>query len=316
MNELLERFSSGETRALAQVITRVENRQEGSFELLRDLFPRTGRAKVIGITGSPGSGKSTIVDRLASSYRSGSAQVGILAVDPTSPYTRGALLGDRIRMNRVEMDAGVYIRSMATRGRLGGLAAATEDVITVLDAARRDPVIVETVGVGQDEIDVVKVADVSVVVLIPGMGDDVQALKAGIMEIGDIFVINKCDVKGADELERTLTAVLELAPRGGPRPEIVKVIATEGKGIEALKTSIEARHEICKNLPESVERKRNAMRERLVRLLEERLVEKAIDTFFGSEDFDTQIDAIVRREKDPYTLVERMLTDTTFRRPE
>ena len=175
-------------------------------------FPRSGNARIIGVTGSPGSGKSTLVDKLALSYRQKGDPVGIVAVDPSSPYTGGAILGDRIRMQALESDPGVYVRSMATRGYLGGLAAATADVVTVLDAAGKDPVIVETVGVGQDEIDVVKIADVSVVVMVPGMGDDIQALKAGIMEIGDIFVINKCDRPGVEKMQRAIEAMLALAP--------------------------------------------------------------------------------------------------------
>jgi len=221
LQDLLQR----DPRALARVITQVENRTAESVEILRDLFPHSGRSSVIGITGSSGAGKSTLVDRLALAYREKQKSIGIVAVDPTSPFTGGAILGDRIRMQTTALDPGVYIRSMASRGNLGGLAAATSDVILVLDAAGKDPIIVETVGVGQDEIDIAKVADVTVVVLVPGMGDDVQALKAGIMEIADVFVINKSDRPGAARLERAVTAMLSLAHRyDGWVPTVVKTI--------------------------------------------------------------------------------------------
>src|SRR5436190_1759678 len=228
IDQLLQGFFKGETRALSRIITRVENRSEDSLALLQQLFPHAGKSQVIGVTGSPGSGKSTLVDQLATAYRRQGKTLAIVAVDPTSPFTGGAILGDRIRMQTPGTDPGVFIRSMATRGRLGGLATATADVVTVLDAAGKNPVIVETVGVGQDEVDIVKLADVSLVVLVPGMGDDVQALKAGIMEIGDIFVINKCDRPGVDKMERAVLAMLSLANRtGGWQPPVVKTVATQ-----------------------------------------------------------------------------------------
>src|SRR5688572_20351820 len=210
---LIEKLFKGDTRALARVITHVENRSSDSLDILRQVFPKTGRSHVVGVTGSPGAGKSSLVDRLAMVYREKDLHVGIVAVDPSSPFTGGAILGDRIRMQTLGLDPHIYFRSMATRGNLGGLAASTADVVTVLDAAGKNPIIVETVGVGQDEVEIAKLADVSLVVLVPGMGDDVQALKAGIMEIGDIFVINKNDRPGGDKTEREIAAVLSLAHR-------------------------------------------------------------------------------------------------------
>src|SRR5689334_2953542 len=213
----------------------VENRSPGRAELLKALFPQTGHARILGLTGAPGAGKSTLVDQLAKHYRKQDRTVGIIAVDPTSPYTGGAILGDRIRMQDHFSDPGIYIRSMATRGSLGGLASATADVASVLDAAGRDIVMIETVGVGQDEIEVVRVADITIVILVPGMGDDVQTIKAGIMEIADIFVINKSDHEGAERVEREIRALQSLAARqDGWVPPVVKTVATSGAGIQDL----------------------------------------------------------------------------------
>lgn len=313
MNDLLERFDQGDRRALARVITKVENRSADSVGILRELYPRSGTARVVGVTGSPGSGKSTLVDQIASGYRKSGKEVGVVAVDPSSPYTGGAILGDRIRMQALDRDPGVYIRSMATRGNLGGLAAATADVVTVLDASGRDPVIVETVGVGQDEVDIVKLADISIVVLVPGMGDDIQALKAGIMEIGDIFVINKCDQPGVDKMERAIRAMLSLAPGDEKwQPPIVKVVATEGEGVPELLTAIEDCHEYLRDLPVRADRKRQATRDRLVHLLRERLVETALEKALSADELDSLIDAISRREKDPYSVVEDIVGRTVF----
>ena len=217
----VERIREGSPRALAQAITAVEDRTRESYELLRALFPYSGRARIVGLTGAPGSGKSTLTDQLAREYRKRQKSVGIVAVDPTSPFTGGAILGDRIRMQRHHADPGIYIRSMATRGSLGGLASTTADVASVLDASGRDVVLIETVGVGQDEVDIVRLADVTLVILVPGMGDDVQSIKAGIMEIADIFVVNKSDRDGADRVEREIRALQSTArPRGRP-PEPV-----------------------------------------------------------------------------------------------
>ena len=224
---------------MARAISAVENRLPGSSDLLKALFPYTGHARILGLTGAPGAGKSTLVDQLSRYYRKQARTVGIVAVDPTSPYTGGAILGDRIRMQDHFADPGIYIRSMATRGSLGGLSSTTADVAGVLDASGRDLVLIETVGVGQDEIDVVRLADITIVILVPGMGDDVQSIKAGIMEIADIFVINKSDHEGAERVEREIRALQSLAQRGdGWTPPIVKTIASEGKGTEELANAI------------------------------------------------------------------------------
>ena len=313
MNDLLERFSKGDVRALARVITTVENRADGSLALLRKIFPQSGRARILGVTGSPGSGKSTLVDKLALSYRQAGDPVGIVAVDPSSPYTGGAILGDRIRMHALETDPGVYIRSMATRGNLGGLAAATTDVVTVLDAAGKNPVIVETVGVGQDEVDIVRLADVSIVVLVPGMGDDIQALKAGIMEIGDVFVINKCDRPGVEKMERAIQAMLSLAPHTRDwEPPIVRVTATDGDGIEELSRTIADCHRVFGSQPIEAERRRQATRDRLVKLMQERLVGRVMERAFPGGELERVVDAISRREIDPYSVVEELIERLSF----
>src|SRR4030088_2145496 len=235
----IDQLRSGDTRALSRAISTVENRAPGWSVLLKALFPHSGKACVLGLTGPPGAGKSTLVDHLARHYRKANRTVGIVAVDPTSPYTGGAILGDRIRMQAHFADPGIYIRSMAPRGSLGGLARTTADVTTVLDASGRDLIMVETVGVGQDEIDIVRLADVTIVILVPGMGDDVQTIKAGIMEIADIFVINKSDREGADRVEREIRSMQSLAIRSDQwTPPIVKTVATDGRGIPELAVAI------------------------------------------------------------------------------
>jgi len=311
--ELLENIFKGDVRSLARAITRVENRSVEGTELLRRIYPHTGNSRIIGITGSPGSGKSSLVDRLAALYRQRNKTLAIVAVDPSSPFTGGAVLGDRIRMGALATDPGIFIRSMATRGHLGGLANATADVVSVLDAASRDPILVETVGVGQDEIDIVKLADVSVVVLVPGMGDDIQALKAGIMEIGDIFVINKCDRPGVENMERAVMSLLSLAHRpDGWTPPIIKTIATEGRGIEELVEAIQQSSEHAQTSSLRTERRRDAARQRLMNLLREQLVHKAVETVFPGDAIENLIDRIIRRETDPYSIADAIVRGARF----
>ncbi len=315
-SQLLDRIEDGDARALSRAITAIENRAPECEALLRALYPKSGRAAVVGITGSPGSGKSTLVDRLAAAYAASQRRVGVVAVDPSSPYSGGAILGDRIRMSDLEENPDVFVRSMATRGRLGGLAGATADVVTVLDAAGRDPVIVETVGVGQDEVDVVRLADVSVVVLVPGMGDDVQAMKAGILEIGDVFVINKCDRPGVDALERALRAMFALDESvRTPDAPIVRTIATDGRGIDELRDAIDRRGG-ARDAPPERARRRRAARARLTAVLEERLARLAHDHLLDDGEFEAAVDAVERRERDPYSVVDEVLGRFRFGRAE
>jgi GTPase len=309
---LVAQIKSGDPRALARAISLVENRKEGWTDLLKALFPLTGKARIIGLTGSPGAGKSTLVDQLALNFRREKKSVGIMAVDPTSPYTGGAILGDRIRMQQHFSDSGIFIRSMATRGSLGGLARATADATTVLDAAGRDIVLIETVGVGQDEIDVVRVADITVVILVPGMGDDVQTLKAGIMEIADIFVINKCDRDGAERVEREIRALQSLAIRSDKwTPPIVKTVASEGNGIDEVANAIRNYENFLRG--NDLLRKKNVQNweERLIEMLRETLLEQ-VSTRVGRENLERYAAEIADHKRDPYTLVEEILAGTAL----
>ncbi|HEY2847436.1 MAG TPA: methylmalonyl Co-A mutase-associated GTPase MeaB, partial [Pyrinomonadaceae bacterium] len=273
MKELIDKVLAGEPRFIARAITTVENGGVGAAELMKAVFPRTGNATVIGITGAPGAGKSSLVDKLALHYKDAGERIGIVCIDPSSPFSGGAILGDRIRMATLGLDKNVFIRSMATRGNLGGLSRATVDAVAILDAAGYSKVIVETVGVGQDEVEIVKTADVSVVVLVPGMGDDIQAIKAGIMEIGDVFVINKADREGVLRTQKELEALLSLAHRPDMwNPPIVKTIATESKGIEDLSAAVAGYLDFCSSSEHASGRRRAIARWRLTELLQERLL--------------------------------------------
>jgi LAO/AO transport system kinase len=308
----IARLRSGDARALARAISTVENRAAGWSELLKALFPHTGKARVIGMTGAPGAGKSTLVDQLAKHYRKENQTVGIIAVDPTSPYTGGAILGDRIRMQDHHADPGIFIRSMATRGSLGGLARATAAAAAVLDASGRDLVMIETVGVGQDEVDIVRLADVTVVILVPGMGDDVQTIKAGIMEIADIFVINKSDHQGAERVEREIRAMQSLATRMPARnndhwtPPIVKTVASQDLGTEELAAAIADYETYLKK--ENLVLKKNVenWQERLIEMLRDAMLEKA-RAQMDDGSLERYAAEIAEHKRDPYSLVEEIV---------
>jgi len=303
-----EKLFAGEPRSIARAISSVESGAAGAAELMKVVFPKTGRAMIVGITGSPGAGKSSLVDKLALLYKDRGEKVGIVCVDPSSPFSGGAILGDRIRMATIGLDKNVFIRSMATRGNMGGLSRATVDAVAILDAAGFDKVIVETVGVGQDEVEIVKTADVSVVVLVPGMGDDIQAIKAGIMEIGDVFVINKADREGVLRTQKELESLLSLAHRPDFwNPPIVKTVATESKGIEDLSKAIESYNDFQKQGDASLTRKHAIARWRLLGLLQERLLAEVLNKNGTNERLDKLSLEIAKKIKDPYTAVAEIL---------
>ncbi|MBI4902276.1 MAG: methylmalonyl Co-A mutase-associated GTPase MeaB [Acidobacteria bacterium] len=297
MHPLAQRILQGDLRAIARAATAVENRTAEAEQILRDLFPHTGHAAIVGITGPPGAGKSTLVDQFARQLRTARQNIGIIAVDPSSPFSGGALLGDRIRMQHHHADPGVFIRSMATRGHLGGLARGTLEMALLLDAAGRNTILVETVGVGQDEIEITRLADVTVVVLVPGMGDDVQAIKAGIMEIADVFVINKSDLPGASRLEQELKAMLSTSPGNSEREiPIVQTVAGEGKGIDAALDAIHAVHSA---------RKRDGVQLWQARL-REMIRERILDLLPFSE-IEAAARAVASRQSDPYSEVAKWM---------
>src|SRR5947209_9975508 len=310
IEDWVDRIRAGEVRALARAISVIEDNRPEAAQLLKALFPFSGRARVIGLTGSPGAGKSTLVDQLAREYRKQERTVGIIAVDPTSPYTGGAILGDRIRMQAHHADSGIFIRSMATRGNLGGLARATTDVATALDASGKDVVIIETVGVGQDEVDIVRLADITLVILVPGMGDDVQTIKAGIMEIADIFVINKSDREGADRVEREIRNMQTLA--GNIREDkwtapIVKTVASTGAGVAELIATIERyeQHLATQGLLEH--HRASNWRERIVEMLRESLLQQLMRESLTREELSIAAAEVADHKRDPYSLVEGLV---------
>src|SRR5256885_283404 len=302
----IEQLRAGDARALARAISVVENHSQGWSELLKAAFPYSGRARIHGLTGPPGAGKSTLVDQLARHYRKEGLSIGIIAVDPTSPYTGGAILGDRIRMQEHSSDAGIYIRSMATRGSLGGLARTTADVSTILGASGRDLIMIETVGVGQDEVDIVRLADVTVVILVPGMGDDVQTIKAGIMEIADIFVINKSDHEGAERVEREIRALQSLATRSDNwTPPVVKTVATEGAGIQELADAIRQYETYMQKEGLLLRRRSRNWETRLLEMLRDTFLEKA-RAAVSDGDLSRFAAEIAEHKQDPYSVIEHI----------
>jgi LAO/AO transport system kinase len=307
ITDLSARVEVGDPRAIARAISLVEDDGDAGRELIGHIYARTGRAFLVGVTGAPGTGKSTLVDRLIAEIRRGGVKVGVIAVDPTSPFSGGAVLGDRVRMNAHAADPGVFIRSMATRGHLGGLARATSDAALVLDAAGHDVVIIETVGVGQDEVDIVSAADISIVLLVPGAGDDLQAIKAGVMEIGDIFVVNKADREGADRVVQGVASNLALKTYDASewKPPILKTEATTGTGVEALWKEV-GRFRDWASAPRQ-ERREQRQLSRLRDALAFSFL-RHLDDVLPPGDFNRYVEAVASRARDPYSVVQEIMS--------
>ena len=312
MDPITEKVVAGDVRTVARVIRDIDDGMPEVRKILKELFPHTGRAYVIGITGSPGVGKSTLVDQMIAHLRKKDNTVGVLAVDPTSPFSGGAILGDRVRMQRHSMDQGVFIRSLATRGHFGGLTQSTRSAIDVLDAMGKDYIIVETVGVGQDEVDVVKSAHTTVIAVVPGMGDDIQAIKAGILEVGDIFVINKADREGADKTLSDLRLMIDMDHKkyheGGWKPPILMTQAAFDKGVDKLLEEIEKHRAYVESHGDLQKRKRESrVREELTDMIKARLIETVVNRLAGSEEFEGAVNSIVAGELDPYSACDRLV---------
>ncbi|MEO6258765.1 MAG: methylmalonyl Co-A mutase-associated GTPase MeaB [Thermoanaerobaculia bacterium] len=313
LDELTSSVLSGRYRALARAISLVEREDPEVERMLARLYPSTGKARIIGITGSPGAGKSTLVASLTRHYRKQGKRVGIIAVDPTSPFTGGAILGDRIRMADLYTDRGVFIRSMATRGFMGGLARATNDVVDLLDAAGFDLVIVETVGVGQDEVEVIRTVQTNVVVLVPGMGDDIQAIKAGIMEIGDVFVVNKADRPGAEKTVTEITMMMSLVEEHGDWiPPIVKTVASKGQGVEELDAAMATHLTYLQTSGELTRRNRERVRIRIETMIKERFFGRLIGGAVSNDEYQALLDEVLDKRDNPHEAAERMLARVRF----
>ncbi len=312
--ELAKRILDGDIRAASKLMREIDDGLPEAFETLKELYPYIGKAYIIGITGPPGSGKSTIIDKMIDLFRKEGKTIGIIAIDPTSPFTGGAILGDRIRMQRHATDDGVFIRSLATRGSLGGLSRSTQEIINVMDAMGKEIIIVETVGVGQDEVDIFNIAHTSIVVLVPGLGDDIQAIKAGIIEIGDIFVINKCDREGADKLERDIRLVLEMGRKKEDlwEPLIFKTEAIYGKGIFELVYGIYRHKQVLEKSGAIERKKRLRAKISFLEILKAELMDRFIQKMEKDGTLETFIDDIIMHKTDPYSLVEKILEEGLF----
>jgi LAO/AO transport system kinase len=306
---LSQKILNGDLTAASRLMTDIDEEIDSAIKELKELYPKTGKAWIIGITGSSGVGKSTLVNKMVEAFRSGSKTVGVIAVDPTSPFSGGAILGDRVRMQSHSTDEGVFIRSLATRGHLGGISRSTHDIIKVMDAMGKDSIFVETVGVGQDEVDIVNAADTTIVVLVPGLGDSIQAMKAGVLEIGDIFVINKCEQEGADQLEQELSFMLQM----GDKPSkdwtipIYRTEAIQGVGIEELIFGIHRHQEMLNRKEIRQLREKERVKSEFLEILKSSLMKMLIQKFSQNGDLDRMLETIAKRERDPYTVVEDII---------
>jgi len=309
--EWAEKIVSGDVRAASRLMRDIDDRMPWVSEVLKELYPHMGQAYIIGVTGAPGVGKSTLVDVLIEIFRKKGFQIGVVVIDPTSPFTGGAILGDRIRMQRHSTDSGVFIRSLATRGSLGGLSRSTSDILRVMDAMGKDLILLETVGVGQDEVDVVNIAHTSMIVMIPGLGDDIQAIKAGILEIGDIFVINKCEREGAERMEREIMMMLELSAQrqDGWTPKIVKTEAVKGKGIKDLVEAIEEHRAFHEDPQRKKTFLKKALKIELVTHLKDQISMRVLDALGQEEGLTMAVEEILSGKTDLYSKSEEILKE-------